>query len=101
MIEPLTEKLERAVSESTLPYENANALLTLSQAFAELGRENRAFTTRERAKAIAEEHGFHELAHVADQNELTRHPVEAPREWSDSTREVLANLEGLECALVL
>lgn len=101
MVEPLTEKIERAVADSCLPYENANALLTLSQAFAEIGRENRAFTTRERALAIAEEHGYHELAHAAEQNELTRHPIEAPREWSDSTREVLANLEGLECALVL
>ncbi len=101
MVEPLTEKMERAVAESSLPYENANALLTLSQAFAELGRDNRAFMTRERARAIAEEHGFHELAHAAEQNEITRHPVEAPREWSDSTREVLANLEGLECALLL
>jgi tetratricopeptide (TPR) repeat protein len=101
LMESLSGRLQTVVADSQLPYESAQSLLSLAQGLGELGLISRAYTARDRALEIAESRGFHELVHIAEQKEFTRQPEEAPREWTDSSREVLANLEALECAIVL
>ena len=53
------------------------------------------------SRAIAEEHGFHELVHKSELTETRPRREQEARELDDSTREVVANLETLEYELVL
>lgn len=102
MLDCLAVKLEATVAVSSLPYESGRSLLSLARAFDEVGMRARAETIRERARAIAEQHQFHELLHVAETDELTR-PVTAieTRELDTETQQVVANLEALEFELVV
>ncbi len=102
LLEHLAAKLDNTAASSSLPYEAARALLSLSEAFDEIGRGARADSMRARARALAEKHEFHELVHVTESNELTRRVTAVgARELDDQTREVVAHLEALEYELVL
>ncbi len=102
MLECLAERMERTVEASNLPFEEADALISLSLAFAQLGLTSRAESARCRAREIAEERGFHELVHKAERTELTRPVIlTETRELSKNTREVVAKLETLEYELML
>ncbi len=102
LLDHLTVKLETRVANSTLPYEATRALLSLAQAFDELGLPGRADSARSRARGMAEEHEFFELAHVAERDELARRVTTADAcELDEETREVVTSLESLEYELVL
>ncbi|MGH7710394.1 MAG: tetratricopeptide repeat protein, partial [Gemmatimonadaceae bacterium] len=97
ILDHLAARLENALSGSSLPFEGAQALLSLARAFDEVGLRSRADAARERALRIAEEHEFHELVHKAQTDELTRTGVAVEtRELDQQTREVVSNLETLE-----
>jgi len=100
LLDLLSARMENEIARASLPFEEADALLSLARAFGEIGLTSRAETTRLRARAMAEEHGFHELVHKTE--ELT-HPVAAveARELDEATREVVTNLETLEYEFVL
>ncbi|MGQ0642198.1 MAG: tetratricopeptide repeat protein [Gemmatimonadaceae bacterium] len=101
LLDHIAGRVETVVSGSSLPFEGAEALLSLARAFDELGLQSRASAIRMRGRAIAEKHQFHELIHISEKDELTRatSPVEA-RELDQQTREVVSNLETLEYELV-
>ena len=102
LLDHLTVKLDEHVANSNLPYEGARALLSLAQAFDEMGLPGRADSARSRARGMAEEHEFHELIHVAERDELARREVVTDaRELDQQTLEVVTSLESLEYELVL
>jgi tetratricopeptide (TPR) repeat protein len=75
LLDHLAHRLEAAANHTRLPYEGARALLSLAQAFDEIGLAAQADAVRDRARGVATEHDFHELIHVAERDELTRRAV--------------------------
>lgn len=101
LLDSLSARMESAVATSSLPFEGADALLSLSRAYGELGLATRADSIRCRARAIAEEHGFHELVLKAEETVGVRAAAAEPRDLDEKTREVVSSLETLEYEFVL
>jgi len=102
VLDCLADRMERTVDGSNLPFEGADALISLSRAYAELGLGARAESIGSHARAIAEAHGFHELVHKSEETKLTRPVIMTEaREIDEKTREVVSKLETLEYELVL
>ncbi|HJU73716.1 MAG TPA: tetratricopeptide repeat protein, partial [Gemmatimonadaceae bacterium] len=103
MLEMLGSRLERAMVESKLPYENAYAAYDLARAYEAVGQNVRALTLRTRAKAIAQERDFFELIHCLEADELTRRtePAVEPRELEEASQYVVRELETMECELLV
>lgn len=101
LLETLAAKLEKAVAIASTPYEAARALLSLSEAYEQFGMHTRADSVRANARAIAEQHDYHELMHVAQEEEIARPVVVEARELPEHAREVVCKLEALEYELVL
>lgn len=102
LLEAIATTVENTVQVSSLPYESARALLSLSQSFDQVGMATRADNVRARARAIAEAHEFHELMHVAESDEVTRRATAlAASDLDEQSLEVVRNLESLEFELVV
>lgn len=98
-VRALTEELGPALASEALPYERADALVLLAEAWATLAPANGGQPFARRARALAEVFGFHELAHRADEAGAraarARAASTAARALSRPTRRVLAALASL------
>jgi tetratricopeptide (TPR) repeat protein len=94
IVQAAADRIERVSGPWLHPF--AYALVDLACAFAVLGDRNAATTFRDRARALAEKHGFHELVHRADAVESL--PAEsAPRvTFSHAAAGVVDNVESLD-----
>jgi tetratricopeptide (TPR) repeat protein len=102
LVDHLAARLETSVASSKLPYECADALISLAKAFEEIGLGIRADNIRGRASDIATAHDFHELIHRAENDKPTHRTVtEATNELDEQTLQVVKNLEALEYELVM
>ncbi len=100
LFEFLAKDLERSVTASGQPFENARALVEFAEAAALLGDKRQASAFGERAASLAQLGPFHEVAANAErmQDELARtHGTTRPANgaWSSKARDVLRSMERL------
>lgn len=97
-LEKMAAEIDRATELSALPYENAQAYLSLAQAFALTGDSRRATKYRESTRRIAKARGFFELMHAIqpeqfDDNVAAKQP---PAELAPASRSVIDALIGFD-----
>jgi hypothetical protein len=98
-LEVLTRAVEHELERESLPYERAQALALLAQAWATHAAETEGEPYRSRALALAEAHGFHELSHPGTAGGIPASRAAMPRAASSApaaTRTVLRALESLD-----
>jgi hypothetical protein len=98
-VRALTDELRPALASAALPYERADALVLLAEAWATLAPASGGQPFARRARALADAYGFHELAHRANETGMraarARAATGAARALSRPTRRVLAALASL------
>ena len=93
----LTRELLQTVESSSLPYENAQAVLHLAAAHLALGDEVSAERYRQDVEKIATARGFFELQNQVEREEVARAArVTAQRELGVASRRVVTSLEVFE-----
>jgi tetratricopeptide (TPR) repeat protein len=93
----LRDEIDRTIERSALPYENADALRSLSAAFLALGDQVNSERYRQATLRISREHGFHELTIRAERAEVARtakREEESP--LGEASRKVVVDLEHFE-----
>jgi tetratricopeptide (TPR) repeat protein len=98
VLERISEEADRRVLQSALPYENAQALYHLAQAFAVVGAVERSDAYLARTRRLAKARGFFELLHKSERQQLTRAAAKAasPHELSSNSQQVVASLTSID-----
>jgi hypothetical protein len=86
--------VDRDVQRSLLPYENAQALRSVSVAFGILGEQALAESYRVRARTLAKRGGFFELV-LATEPAAEPSTPKRPRELTPTSWQVIESLEHL------
>lgn len=93
----VAQAIAEATEGSALSYENAQALFHLSAAHLALEDEVSAERLRKKVQKIASAHGYHELLHQVERDELARTArMTDRRELASTSRTVVATLEAFE-----
>jgi tetratricopeptide (TPR) repeat protein len=96
-LDRLALEIRNTVERSSLPFENAQALQHLAQAYQALGDEFTAERFRQDTLTIAKAKGFHELQVTSERMEIARAATKPdPRDLDVPTRELVSNLEQFE-----
>jgi tetratricopeptide (TPR) repeat protein len=98
LVKLFSDRLERVMSAlrdgETLPWPSTSALVEVSEALAVVGDEERSNEFADKASALANAHGFHQLSYRLE------NPVHVapPRALAASTNEIIAAVDELEGA---
>jgi tetratricopeptide (TPR) repeat protein len=94
----ISDEADRRILQSALPYENAQALYHLAQAFTVVGASERSEAYLARTRRLAKARGFFELLHKSERQQLTRTAARAasPRELSPNSRHVVESLTSID-----
>jgi hypothetical protein len=97
LVGKLRDVAEEAVSRSTLPYENAQTLRSISVALAAIGDRVGAEAYRKRARQLAKAGGFFELV-VATEATPRTETIKRPKVLQEPSVRVIETLEQMEPA---
>ncbi|MGQ0766297.1 MAG: hypothetical protein ACT4OZ_11585 [Gemmatimonadota bacterium] len=93
----LAAEIQHTVERSGLPYENADALCSLSAAYLALGDELCSERYRQGALRIASEKRFNEIVHKTERERLSSLGAPTPRcQLGQPSAELVAGLESFE-----
>ena len=97
LLDDITFETVALVEQSVLPYENAQALYSLSAAHVAIGDDVTAERHRQEVLRIAKARGYFELLHRTERDEIARAArVDAQRTLDEASRVVVSSLESFE-----